>query len=114
MPNDNKITTIELLILAKIYFFNKMLINCLESHLKPKKVVPDLYEQVKFRTTLQQLSQINLNVTVHLSVPLRLMVSEITRKTFFLLWYPYETISSIKIVIYYTCFIRHHFVARVF
>jgi hypothetical protein len=55
MPNDNKITTIELLICQNI-FFNKMSINRLKSYLlvlKPKKeVVPDLYEQVKLRVTL--------------------------------------------------------------
>jgi hypothetical protein len=30
-----------------------------------KKVAPDLYEQMKLRVTLQQLSQIYLNMTVH-------------------------------------------------
>jgi hypothetical protein len=48
MPNDNKITTIELLILAKIFFLIKLCNSlleknkCLKSHLKPKKVT-DLY-----------------------------------------------------------------------
>jgi hypothetical protein len=56
MPYDSKITTIELLILVRIFFFNKMSINRLKSYflvLNPKKeVVPDLYEQVKLRVTL--------------------------------------------------------------
>jgi hypothetical protein len=39
-----------------------MLINCLKSHLKPKKeVFPDLYPQIKLRVRLQQLSQIYLS-----------------------------------------------------
>jgi hypothetical protein len=40
--------------------------NCLKSHLKPKKEVANLYEQVKLRATLQQLFQIYLNITVHI------------------------------------------------
>jgi hypothetical protein len=65
-----KILTFKSINRILLLFFNKMsLINCLKSHLKPKKeVVADLYEQVKLRVTLQprlqQLSQIYLKMTV--------------------------------------------------
>jgi hypothetical protein len=42
-----------------------MLIKKLKLKLIKKKVGPDLYEQVKLGVTLQQFSQIYLNMTVH-------------------------------------------------
>jgi hypothetical protein len=42
MPNDDKIITIEILILAKIFFFNKMLINCVEVTFKIQKKLPQI------------------------------------------------------------------------